>query len=452
MPYVADPTNDSQPTEDINLETAAAEFRALKRYVRLTLLEQILAAETNVEDLAGQVLEAYNRAEALVGYVGAWSAQTGAAAPPMTVSHGGAVYFLNTAVADITAHTPGVSAVWTVVATNSTQIIHGAGTVSSAFADQTARIDAIVANNLGAYRNKLLNGCPEVNQRALTTVADDQYFYDRWYALTESGSVGISGLTDPEPGAPFGFRLTQPDASPKRIGFAQIIESRNIRQYASNAMHLASRLRLSVNGNIRYAVLEHTGTTDVVTSDIVNNWASATFTPGNFFIAGLAVLATGTIAPGATVWGEVDNWAALGATVKNVVIAFWTESQIAQNATLDMSRTQYEPGTIATPHEWRGDEEGRCLTYYWKGLPCGAINWAAPAGTSNPSWPLLWQKPMRIVPTVTQDLTGAVYSGGSGFSATGFPTRQGTRMIVTATGNGNIVFAVGNYIAADAEL
>lgn len=231
---------------------------------------------------------------------------------------------------------------------------------ASAAAAGTAVSDFVDSSGLGSHRNRLINGDFSQNVRALTSVADDTYFLDRWYALTESGNVTVAQLTDPESGAPFGIRLTQPDASPKRMGFAQIIESKNIRQYASRAMHLAARLRLSTGAAIRYAVIEHTGTADVVTSDVVNNWASTTFTPSNFFIAGLNILSTGTITPGAATWGEVSAWAALGSGVKNVIVFIWTESQVAQNVTLDCSRIQYEPGVIATPHEWRMNETSLC--------------------------------------------------------------------------------------------
>jgi len=228
------------------------------------------------------------------------------------------------------------------------------------FGSQVAQAQEVA--NYG-HRNKLLNGDFSQNVRALTSVADDTYFLDRWYILTETGNVTVAQLTDAESGAPFGVRLTQPDASPKRMGFAQIIESKNIRQFASTAMNLAAHLRMSVGGNIRYAVIEHTGTADVVTSDVVNNWASATFTPTNFFIAGVNIISTGTIAPGAATWGEVSDWDALGASVKNVIVFIWTESQVAQNVTLDCSRAQYEPGVIATPHDWRMNEGFLCRPY-----------------------------------------------------------------------------------------
>lgn len=224
-------------------------------------------------------------------------------------------------------------------------------------------VASLNGGQLAGHRNKLINAGFSCNTRALASVADDAYFLDRWYALTESGTLTPSQLTDPESGAPFGLRLTQPNAAPKRMGFAQIIASDNIRQYATRAMHLAARLRLSTGSAIRYAVIEHTGTADVVTSDVVNNWASADFTAGNFFIAGLTILRTGTITPGAATWGEVSAWGELSAGIKNVIITIWTESPVAQNTTLDCSRIQYEPGVVATPHEWRMNEVSLCARH-----------------------------------------------------------------------------------------
>lgn len=279
-----------------------------------------------------------------------------------------------------------------------------AGSASAASLSATAAAGSatlvleMASSGLGAHRNRLINGDFSQNVRALTSVADDTYCLDRWYILTETGNVTVAQLTDPESGAPFGIRLTQPDASPKRMGFASIIESKNIRQYASRAMHLAARMRLSTGAAIRYAVIEHTGTADVVTSDIVNNWSSTTFTPSNFFIAGINILRTGTITPGAATWGDVDVWDALSSGVKNVVIAIWTETQVAQNVTLDCSRIQYEPGVVATPHEWRMDETALCARYAVpmpQLIPMQAYSSSAAFGTwSTP-------RPMRAIPAIT---------------------------------------------------
>lgn len=260
-------------------------------------------------------------------------------------------------------------------------------------------IPSLNGGALAGHRNKLINGCFSVNTRGSTSVADDVYCLDRWYVLTETGNITVAQLTDPEVGAIHGIRLTQPDASPKRMGFAQIIESKNIRQYASTAMNLSARLRLSTGANIRYAVIEHTGTADVVTSDVVSNWASTTFTPSNFFIAGINVLSTGTITPGASTWGEVSAWATLSASVKNVIVFIWTESQVAQNVTLDCSRIQYEPGVVATPHEWRMNEATLCARH--ARLNGALAGWSTSTTTLNSLAVDFGSTPMFASPAIT---------------------------------------------------
>lgn len=227
---------------------------------------------------------------------------------------------------------------------------------------QNIQTQNINGGQLAGHRNRLINPFTE-NQRALTSVADDTYCLDRWYVLTETGNVTVAQTVDPESGAPFGIRLTQPDVIAKRLGLAQIIESKNIRQYKNQAMNLFARVKLSGSTSIRYAIIEHTGTADVVTSDVVNNWTSGVFLPSNFFIAGLNILKTDLITPGATIWGEIDDWALLSSGVKNVIIFIWSESALAQNGTLDINRPQYEPGVVATPHEWRMNELQLCLRH-----------------------------------------------------------------------------------------
>lgn len=224
---------------------------------------------------------------------------------------------------------------------------------------------------LEGHRNKLI-GHFDVNQRGLTSVGDDAYCCDRWYVLTESGNVTVAQVADPESGAPFGLRLTQPDATAKRFGLAQIIEARNVKAFRSAAMNFFMRVKPSFAGNVRYAILEHTGTADTVTSDVVNNWASTTFTPGNFFIAGVNVIKTGVVAPGAATYGEFSDYGTLGAALNNAILFVWTESAQAQNSTLELNRPQFEPGVIHTPHEFRVNELELCQRYCQRVYPSGA--------------------------------------------------------------------------------
>ena len=387
---------------------------------------------------------------AAANFKGPWSSLTGALAMPASASHTGNFYALTANVADVTAHTPGVSSAWILVNYSSSQITHGAGTVYSKFTSVDAEIlahetllNAVVDSGLGGHRNRLMNGDWSQNVRALTSVADDTYFLDRWYVLTETGNVTVAQLTDAESGAPFGVRVTQPDASPKRMGFAQIIESKNIRQYASRAMNLAARLRLSTGANIRYAVIEHTGTADVVTSDVVNSWASATFTPSNFFIGGVNIISTGVITPGAATWGEVSDWDALGASVKNVIVFVWTEAQVAQNVTLDCSRIQYEPGVVATPHDWRMSEDVLCARYAYP-LGTSRPKGQAASASSVTSVEVYTPAPMRSTPAITSASHNFTAAGGSQVGPFTVTVTSMTGNAVRLDGSGGSGLVAGN--------
>jgi hypothetical protein len=123
--------------------------------------------------------------EALVNFKGAWGGLSGALAMPATVSHSGAIYALTADVADVTAHTPGVSSSWQLVRTNSAQISHLAGSVS----------DALVALQNTApnyFMNPLFRG----NSRQLSTsvtLSAGARGHDCWKAGAAGCTYTISG-------------------------------------------------------------------------------------------------------------------------------------------------------------------------------------------------------------------------------------------------------------------
>lgn len=270
--------------------------------------------------------------------------------------------------------------------------------VGAAVGMPLSNVLSINGGQIAGNRNKII-GHFDINQRGLVSVGDDAYCLDRWYVLTETGNVTVAQITDPESGAPYAIRITQPDASAKRMGVATIIESKDIRAYRNTAMNFAARVKPSFAGNVRYAILEHTGTADTVTSDVVNNWASATFTAGNFFIAGLNVLKTGTVAPGAAAYGDLSDWSALGAATNNIILFVWSESTQAQNATLELNRPQYEPGVIRTAQEWRLNELALCQRCFYKQTDAWSSRWGA-NGVQNVIVPQSLPVTMRATPTV----------------------------------------------------
>jgi hypothetical protein len=220
-----------------------------------------------------------------------------------------------------------------------------------------------------SMQNMLINpGGGLVYQRSVASTADDVYFADRWYALTQSGAITPSVLTDPENGYTHGVRMTQSQATAQRFGYAQIIEGKNCKRLRGGSGVFAPRVRVSASQPIRYAILGWTGTEDLVTSDVVNDWNSASFAPSGFFLsANVSVIAVGAQTPTANTWTTLGNiYGSMGSTFNNVIIMVWTEGVAAQNFTLDFDWNEFNKGAIVMPPNFRdvGRELMMCQRYY----------------------------------------------------------------------------------------
>jgi hypothetical protein len=251
-------------------------------------------------------------------------------------------------------------------------------------------------------RNRIINPRGgDVYQRAVAATADDVYFSDRWYALTQTGTVLPAVLSDPENGHPTGTRITQSQATAQRFGYAQIVEGKNCKDMRGSSVTFTPRVQVSGAQSLRYAILAHTGTEDLVTSDVVNNWTSSTFTAGNFFIAGLEIVAIGSATPVANTWTSLPLIAGIVPSSMNNLITFvWTESAQAQNFTLDYDFNQLEAGIVATPFDRRdyGRELMMCQRYY---VRLNAVFANVYAYNSTSCWGKLADLPvtMRATPT-----------------------------------------------------
>jgi len=248
---------------------------------------------------------------------------------------------------------------------------HAANDVDfDAWTKAAALIKAGNAGQLQGFKNRLVNGNFSINQRLAASCADDTYCHDRWYALTQSNALAPSTLTDPENGAPTGARLSQSNASAQRIGIAQIIESANCRDLRGAIASLAGRVRLSTSADVCYAVLAWTGAADAVTSDVVNDWASASYAAGGFFLgSNLSVVVVGEVACAANTWRTLNPISgAVSAGANNIIVMAWTKNTVAQNVTLDFNRMQLEPGAKATAFEVRpaAIELALCQRYFEK--------------------------------------------------------------------------------------
>lgn len=354
----------------------------------------------------------------------------------------------------------------------------GTGTPARSGADIiNALIDAANNGALQGFKNRLYNGCFRVNQDGFASNADDTYGIDGWIVLTQTGTVAVSTQLDLEAGAPVSLRLTQSQASAQRMGIAQIIESGNCRDLRAAITTLAGRVKLSSTDTLRYAVLEHTGAADSVTSDVVNSWTNTTYTAGQFFIAGLNVLAVGQVSCTATTWRDLTALnATLGASANNIVVFVWTENAVAQNVTLDFNRLQWEPGSVASKFELRplNMEQALCERYLEHSFSLGTapaqnigtatgeeLFGAIIAGAITQRWQSVHFRHLkRINPTITlynpsaangeiRDITGAVDFTGSGTTNV---TRRAFRIFGTANAATAVDNSCGVHWRADSRL
>lgn len=198
--------------------------------------------------------------------------------------------------------------------------------------------------------NLLVNGDFSIFQRGGSSFADDAYCLDRWYALTQTAAIGVSQQTLQADGIATNIRLTQSQATAQRMGVAQIVEAKDTQPYRGSAMVLSAKVRISSGAAVRYALLSWTGTADSVTSDVVGDWTSGTYTTGNFFIGTTTTVeAVGSITPTAATWTAITALTAtVSSSANNFVVLFWTEGTAAQNVTLDVANVQLERSAAAT--------------------------------------------------------------------------------------------------------
>lgn len=315
----------------------------------------------------------------------------------------------------------------------------------------TAPSGTSVENHLAALyataatnENLLINGDGYINQRAATSATDDAYHVDRWYALTQTAALGVSQLSNVADGVPSMIRLTQSNATAQRIGSAQIVESITSREMRGSDVCFSGKVRMSAAATVRYAILAWTGTADSVTSDVVNNWTSGTYTTGNFFISSnMSLVAEGNTALSANTVTDFSLTGSVPSGCNNLIVLIWSSATMAQTATLDF-RAKLETGSVSTRFFSQFHEElKKCVRYYQVMAPnnSGSISAFRYGGLQvvTASFSL---DTMRVSPTASNSSpTWATAAPGTN-NEIAFRTVTGTYL----TSSGSITFFMGGGI------
>lgn len=308
---------------------------------------------------------------------------------------------------------------------NSSELIDGAatlvltaGTSRFIYCDGSAFYTTSASSAANLY-NYLLNGDGRINQGSVTSAADDVYAWDQHYALTQTGSVGTTTTSATADNIPYMMRMTQSQASAQRMGNAQPLENIETLKLRGKTVTLGGRLRCSSAQAIRFAILEWTGTADILISDVVNDWTNGVYTTGNFFNStALAVASVGSITPTAN---AVTSWSLTGTvstSANNLIVMYWTEGPAAQNVTLDMvwHLVEGDASGVASPALQRNNAEELLLCKrFFVSTTMNAASGFVLSGTgpviSLPLHPEMLTTPVPAIVTTFEILDGA---GGTG--------------------------------------
>ena len=266
---------------------------------------------------------------------------------------------------------------------------------------------AVTAKPGGGDRNLLHNPYGQISQRGAgnpINTADGNYGCDRWYNLADSVSslFGFSSHQNFDATTPTSLRIENNSGASVRYGMAQAMESVDSRPLRGKQVTLSGKY---ISGaSLRYAILGHTATEDVVPTELVLNWASASFTAGGFFVSALTVLGTaGPIAGSGSMVEMTPLTVTVPTTINNLIVFVWAEP-IAHGSSIFLN-AQLELGSVATAREYRpiAEEMEICLRYYER-QNYTAVNDGVCAGgmfATNLCTGVIHYKPKRVKPTIS---------------------------------------------------
>jgi hypothetical protein len=290
-----------------------------------------------------------------------------------------------------------------------------------------------------ALRNVLINGDFAIWQRlsgSIIDTADDEYIADRWYVLTETDRIDTGSITGDT--RRYAAVLIQVQLAAQRIGMAQIVEGVNCRHLRGQSVTFSFRILCDAIQDIRYAVLEWTGTEDTVTSDVVATWGATPTWATNVAPAG----SVGSTSVGST-WTDIEHTVTLSSGFNNLIVFIWSGDTVANTDFIRIEAAQLEQGPHKTPFETRpvGMEFALCQRYFQVFNPGNAYFAAYMWAGLNEIYAqtVLLPVQMRVAPTVTD--TNPSWSAGfpgTGNSASFYAPAPGA--YITTVGTFDVVY------------
>jgi hypothetical protein len=272
---------------------------------------------------------------------------------------------------------------------------------------------AINPGQLAGFRNYIINGDFKIWQRgttyALTTTVGAYGTADRWGADMQVSAAGIANqTTSPPTGFKYAMKLGRTSASAlaEYIQIGQVIESTHAISLAGQTVTLSMWLKAGANfsgSSFNLNICYGTGTDEGLSSMQNSAWTGF----NNSF--------NSAVSP-TTSWVRYTYTVTIPTTATEIGINLYylTAGTAGVDDNIYIAGVQLEPGSIATPYEFRpfGVELGLCQRYYRKSFPyatapaqnagvAGAVCIKNPIALGDPAEFIPFDPPMRAAPTVT---------------------------------------------------
>jgi hypothetical protein len=333
------------------------------------------------------------------------------------------------------------------------------------------------SNNV-TFRNRFINGAFVIDQRnagaSVTGTAGGLYSLDRWNIFRTSGATGYTAQQQTSGTGNFTNAIrvqrTNANTSTEGIYLTQVVESNNCNNLSGLSVTLSFYARAGANYSATSSVLQTrivTGTTadQGIAGVYAGTWAGYTSSDQNNTLT--------------TSWQQFTQTVTLGSGIQELAVWF-KETPVGTagaNDWFEITGAQIEPGTTASPFEYRqyGTELALCQRYFQTSYT--GVGVAVPTNSTGGYIPIPsalvangiqyayipFKQQMRVAPTTTTysyaSSTTSVVStlGGTDLAASsGVPAGVNTNhfWLVNNSG-GSITPALGGFLihfAASAEL
>lgn len=290
----------------------------------------------------------------------------------------------------------------------------GGVTFAGTPAQELATLDSLSIAPVTNYNLFLNSGFVSI-VGTVGSYADGSSFFANVAALCDTGNVTMSQLNQPQDGIPHASRTLQPDAAPKRMGFAQKTPSEIAYFFRAKNLSLTAKVRSSVSTAIRCALVAWTGAADAAPADVVNNWASTNYTAGNFFIANTSTIAVTATAVTAGAFTDIfcSSTSAGGvvapSSMTQLYMVVWTDTAQAQNVTLDASAIECGEGISA--QKWTPIDALAVFEGQWSSQATVVVPSAGAFGNANCTIRFLKLGKMVMFNIVVNVITNGTGSG-----------------------------------------